>query len=125
MTTVDKEKVIGENCIYCGSTVNVHPFCKIKKNGSEEKKVCYSVCPNCVEHIEKNLEPEVPCETCSVCGKSTEVYAFCSMAPLLEEEGSEKVCHCVCPDCVAELQDKVFDYYNEVLNQGYTPVKNG
>ncbi len=36
------------------------------------------------------------------------------------EEGlSEKVCYCVCPDCVGTLQDKVFDYYDEALAQGY------
>ena len=123
METDDKEKVIGESCIYCGATENVHAYCKVQHHGSEEKKVCYSVCPNCVEHIEKNLEPDVPCETCSMCGKKTGVYAFCSTAPLLEGEGSEKVCYCVCPDCVAKLQDKVFDYYDEILNQGYVPVQ--
>jgi hypothetical protein len=123
LATNDNQEAIHEHCIYCGSTENVHPFCKIQKQDGEEKKVCYSVCPNCVEHIEKNLEPEVPCETCSMCGKKTEVYAFCSLAPLQEGEGSEKVCYCVCPDCVASLQDKVFDYYDEMLNQGYVPVK--
>ncbi|MDQ7095717.1 hypothetical protein REC12_19180 [Desulfosporosinus sp. PR] len=121
METHDHE-VIGESCIYCGSTENVHAYCKIQHHGQEEKKMCYSVCPNCIERIEKELEPDVPCETCGICGKKTEVYAFCNYSPL-DEGGSEKVCYCVCPDCVATLQDKVFDYYDEILKQGYEPVK--
>ncbi len=40
------------------------------------------------------------------------------------EEGlSEKICYRVCPDCVANLKDKVFDYYNEALAQGYESEK--
>lgn len=117
------ESVLCGRCIYCGTTENVHAFCKIQQSETEEKKVCYCVCPDCVEHIEKNLEPNVPCETCEICGKETEVFAFCSYAPT-DEGTPEKVCYCVCPDCVEKLQDKVFDYYEEVLNQGYTPVKS-
>jgi len=58
-----------------------------------------------------------------MCGKKTDVFAFCSFAPT-EEGRSEKVCYCVCPDCVGTLQDKVFDYYDEALAQGYESKSN-
>ncbi len=109
-------------CIYCGSTENVFSFCKTQQTKEGEKKVCYCTCTSCAEHIENNLTPEVPCETCEICGKVTDVFAFCSYAPT-EEGQSEKVCYCVCPDCVGKLQDKVFDYYDEALAKGYEPQK--
>jgi len=109
-------------CIYCGTTDGVFSFCKTKQTEEGEKKVCYCTCASCADHIEKNLSPEIPCETCEVCGKTTDVFAFCSYAPT-EEGQPEKVCHCVCPDCVAILQDKVFDYYDEALAHGYEPEK--
>ena len=112
------EEVSCTECIYCGSTENVFSFCKIQQTEEGDKKVCYCTCTNCADHIEKNLSPEVPCETCEMCGKKTDVFAFCSFAPT-EEGRSEKVCYCVCPDCVGTLQDKVFDYYDEALAQGY------
>lgn len=120
---MDKNKEIScTECIYCGATENVFSFCKTQQTEEGEKKVCYCTCTSCADHIEKNLSPEVPCKTCEICGKETDVFAFCSNAPT-EEGQSEKVCYCVCPDCVANLQDKVFDYYDEALAQGYEPVK--
>ncbi len=104
-------------CIYCGSTENVFSFCKAQQTDNGEIKICYCTCTKCAEHIEKNLSPEVPCETCDICGKRTDVFAFCSFAPIDDGKDAkvEKVCYCVCPDCVAKLQDKVFDYYEEAI----------
>lgn len=116
------EGIICAECIYCGSTENVFSFCKTQQTNEGDKKVCYCTCTSCSDHIEKNLSPEVPCKTCEICGKETDVFAFCSYAPT-EEGQPEKVCYCACPDCVGNLQDKVFDYYEEALEQGFQPEK--
>lgn len=115
---VRNEEMSCTECIYCSSTENVFSFCKTQQTEEGDRKVCYCACTNCSDHIEKSLSPNVPCQTCDICAKETEVFAFCSLAPT-EEGLSEKVCYCVCPDCISTLQDKVFDYYDEALAQGY------